>query len=56
MAFYFPLILPVCALLAGAATWVLIRDQEPDSTDLLMDFGAFLGMAVLCSYGVFSLR
>ncbi len=53
---YFPLILPVCALLAGTATWVLIRDQEPDSTDLLMDFGAFLGMALLCSYGVFSLR
>ena len=53
---YFPLILPACALLAGAVTWVLIREQEPDSTELLMDFGAVLGLALLCSYGVLSLR
>ncbi len=53
---YLPLILPLCALLAGACTWVFIRHQEPGSTDLLMDFGAFLGMALLCSYGLFSVR
>jgi hypothetical protein len=53
---YLPLILPACALLAGACTWVMVREQEPDSTDLLMDFGAVLGIALLCSYGIMSLR
>jgi hypothetical protein len=53
---YFPLILPACALLAGACTWVFVREQEPDSTELLTDFGAFMGIALLCSYGIFSLR
>lgn len=55
---HFPWVLPTCAAAAGLLTWLWTRKQEhdPEVNELLMDFGALMGLALLCSYGLFSLR